>query len=70
MAAPRNGRAHPQHLCVTCPNGYWYQLLDLCALTNTPIADPDGVYDPAEFNDRLVLGFKGDMSKAELHLIR
>jgi DNA invertase Pin-like site-specific DNA recombinase/predicted DNA-binding transcriptional regulator AlpA len=51
-------------------NADWYQLLDLCALTDTLIADADGVYHPAEFNDRLVLGLKGTMSEAELHLIR
>ncbi|MGI8946695.1 MAG: recombinase family protein [Ornithinimicrobium sp.] len=51
-------------------NADWYQLLDLCALTNTLIADSDGVYHPGEFNDRLVLGLKGTMSEAELHLIR
>jgi DNA invertase Pin-like site-specific DNA recombinase len=48
----------------------WHQLLDLCALTGTLIADQDGVYSPAEFNDRLLLGLKGTMSEAELHLIR
>jgi DNA invertase Pin-like site-specific DNA recombinase len=48
----------------------WHQLLDLCALTSTLIADADGVYSPAEFNDRLLLGLKGTMSEAELHLIR
>jgi DNA invertase Pin-like site-specific DNA recombinase len=46
------------------------QLLDLCALTDTLIADADGIYHPADFNDRLVLGLKGTMSEAELHLIR
>lgn len=51
-------------------NADWYQLLDLCAMTDTLIADADGVYHPAEFNDRLVLGLKGTMSEAELHLIR
>lgn len=51
-------------------NADWYQLLDLCALTDTLIADADGVYHPGEFNDRLVLGLKGTMSEAELHLIR
>jgi DNA invertase Pin-like site-specific DNA recombinase len=51
-------------------NTDWYQLLDLCASTNTLIADSDGVYHPGEFNDRLVLGLKGTMSEAELHLIR
>ena len=48
----------------------WHQLLDLCALTGTLIADGDGVYSPADFNDRLLLGLKGTMSEAELHLIR
>jgi DNA invertase Pin-like site-specific DNA recombinase len=48
----------------------WHQLLDLCALTGTLIADADGVYSPGEFNDRLLLGLKGTMSEAELHLIR
>jgi excisionase family DNA binding protein len=48
----------------------WHRLLDLCALTGTLIADADGVYSPADFNDRLLLGLKGTMSEAELHLIR
>jgi DNA invertase Pin-like site-specific DNA recombinase len=51
-------------------NADWYHLLDLCALTDTLIADQDGVYHPADFNDRLVLGLKGTMSEAELRLIR
>jgi DNA invertase Pin-like site-specific DNA recombinase len=45
-------------------NADWYQLLDLCALTDTLIADTDGIYHPADFNDRLVLGLKGTMSEA------
>jgi DNA invertase Pin-like site-specific DNA recombinase len=48
----------------------WHQLLDLCALTGTLIADADGIYSPGDFNDRLLLGLKGTMSEAELHLIR
>jgi excisionase family DNA binding protein len=48
----------------------WHRLLDLCALTGTLIADSDGVYSPADFNDRLLLGLKGTMSEAELHFIR
>jgi DNA invertase Pin-like site-specific DNA recombinase len=48
----------------------WHQLLDLCALTGTLIGDSDGIYSPADFNDRLLLGLKGTMSEAELHLIR
>ena len=51
-------------------NADWYQLLDLCAVTDTLIADGDGIYHPGDFNDRLVLGLKGTMSEAELHLIR
>ncbi len=48
----------------------WHRLLELCALTGTLIADQDGVYAPGDFNDRLLLGLKGTMSEAELHLIR
>src|SRR3954454_12615514 len=48
----------------------WHPLLDLCALTGTLIADSDGIYSPQDFNDRLLLGLKGTMSEAELHLIR
>ncbi|MGH2667764.1 MAG: recombinase family protein, partial [bacterium] len=51
-------------------NADWYHLLDLCALTDTLIADGDGLYHPSDYNDRLVLGLKGTMSEAELHLIR
>jgi excisionase family DNA binding protein len=51
-------------------NRDWYQLLDLCSLTTTLIADSEGVYDAASFNDRLLLGLKGTMSEAELHLIK
>jgi DNA invertase Pin-like site-specific DNA recombinase len=51
-------------------NADWYRLLDLCGLTNTLIGDSDGIYHPALFNDRLVLGLKGTMSEAELHIIR
>jgi len=48
----------------------WYQLLELCALFGTLICDLDGLYDPAAYNDRLLLGLKGTMSEAELHIIR
>jgi len=51
-------------------NADWYQLLDLCALTDTLIADTDGLYHAGDYNDRLVLGLKGTMSEAELHLLR
>src|SRR5262245_25584748 len=48
----------------------WHQLLELCALFHVLLADADGVYDPAEFNDRLLLGLKGTMSEAELHVLK
>src|SRR5438445_992437 len=48
----------------------WYRLLDLCGLTGTILADEDGIYDPSAFNDRLLLGLKGTMSEAELHVLR
>src|SRR4029079_19069440 len=51
-------------------NAGWYRLLDHCGLTDTLIGDGDGLYHPALFNDRLVLGLKGTMSEAELHIIR
>jgi DNA invertase Pin-like site-specific DNA recombinase len=51
-------------------NKDWHQLLDLCAIFQTLLADQDGVYDPTQYNDRLLLGLKGTMSEAELHLLR
>jgi DNA invertase Pin-like site-specific DNA recombinase len=48
----------------------WHRLLELCSLTDTLILDEDGLYDPAQFNDRLLLGLKGTMSEAELHVLR
>src|ERR1700750_2638970 len=48
----------------------WHQLLELCGMTGTLICDEDGLYDPRDFNDRLVLGMKGQISEAELHFIR
>src|ERR1700728_1582772 len=51
-------------------NADWYRLLDLCGMTDTLIGDSDGIYHPAVFNDRLLLGLKGTMSEAELHIIR
>jgi DNA invertase Pin-like site-specific DNA recombinase len=48
----------------------WHRLLEICALTQALILDEDGVYDPAHFNDRLLLGLKGTMSEAELHVLR
>jgi DNA invertase Pin-like site-specific DNA recombinase len=51
-------------------NADWHRLLQICALSATLICDEDGLYDPTEFNDRLLLGLKGTMSEAELHFIR
>jgi len=48
----------------------WYHLLELCALFGTLLADQDGLYDPRNYNDRLLLGLKGTLSEAELHLLR
>jgi DNA invertase Pin-like site-specific DNA recombinase len=48
----------------------WHRLLELAALTQTLILDEDGVYDPGQFNDRLLLGLKGTMSEAELHVLK
>ena len=51
-------------------NSDWYRLLDLAGMTNTLLADGDGVYHPGLFNDRMLLGLKGTMSEAELHVLR
>ena len=48
----------------------WHRLLEICALADSLILDEDGVYDPAHFNDRLLLGLKGTMSEAELHVLK
>ena len=51
-------------------NADWYRLLDLCGVTDTLIGDEDGLYHAGLFNDRLLLGLKGTMAEAELHVIR
>jgi DNA invertase Pin-like site-specific DNA recombinase len=51
-------------------NQDWHRLLELCAITDTLVIDQDGVYNPREFNDGLVLGMKGTFAQAELHIIR
>jgi DNA invertase Pin-like site-specific DNA recombinase len=51
-------------------NADWHRLLEICALADTLILDEDGVYDPTSFNDRLLLGLKGTMSEAELHVLK
>jgi DNA invertase Pin-like site-specific DNA recombinase len=48
----------------------WHRLLEICALTDTLILDEDGLYNPGHFNDRLLLGLKGTMSEAEIHVLR
>jgi DNA invertase Pin-like site-specific DNA recombinase len=48
----------------------WHRLIELCSLAGTLILDEDGIYDPANFNDRLLLGLKGTMSEAELHFLK
>ena len=47
----------------------WHRLLEICAFSDALILDEDGIYDPAHFNDRLLLGLKGTMSEAELHVL-
>jgi DNA invertase Pin-like site-specific DNA recombinase len=51
-------------------NADWHRLIELAALSRTLIMDEDGIYDPAHFNDRLLLGLKGTMSEAELHILK
>jgi DNA invertase Pin-like site-specific DNA recombinase len=51
-------------------NRNWYHLLDVCAVTGTLLGDADGLYDPRTYNDRLLLGLKGTMSEAELHIMK
>lgn len=51
-------------------NKDWHQLLELCAIFRTLLADPDGLYNPTDYNDRLLLGLKGTMSEAELHIMK
>lgn len=48
----------------------WHRLMEICAFSNTLIVDEDGVYDPNDFNDRMLLGIKGTMSEAELHFLK
>jgi DNA invertase Pin-like site-specific DNA recombinase len=56
--------------CLARSSSDWHHLLEICALTGTLILDEDGLYDPATFNDRLLLGLKGTMSEAELYVLR
>lgn len=52
------------------PCADWHKLLDICALTDTLVIDHDGIYNPNDFNDRVLLGFKGTWSHTELHGMR
>lgn len=51
-------------------NRTWYHLLDICSICQTLIGDAEGIYDPRTYNDRLLLGLKGTMSEAELHMMK
>jgi DNA invertase Pin-like site-specific DNA recombinase len=51
-------------------NADWQRLLEICAHTDTLICDEDGLYDPTDFNDRLLLGLKGTLAESELHFLR
>lgn len=48
----------------------WYQLLEICAVFSTLLADAGGLYDPSTYNDGLLLGLKGAMSEVELHILK
>ena len=48
----------------------WHTLLEVCAIYQTLLGDTDGLYDPSQYNDRLLLGLKGTMSEAELHILK
>ena len=51
-------------------NKDWHQLLELCAIFGTLLADADGLYDPTDYNDRLLLGLRGMMNEAELYILK
>src|SRR3989441_9986077 len=51
-------------------NKDWHQLLELCAIFRTLLADADGLYDPTDYNDRLLLGLRGMMNEAELYIMK
>ena len=51
-------------------NKDWHQLIEVCAIFRALLADQDGLYDPADYNDRLLLGLRGMMSEAEFHILR
>ena len=51
-------------------NKDWHQLIELCAIFGTMLADQDGIYNPTDYNDRLLLGLRGIMNEAELHVLQ
>lgn len=51
-------------------NKDWHQLLELCAIFGTLLADADGLYDPTDYNDRLLLGLRGMMNEAEIYILK
>jgi DNA invertase Pin-like site-specific DNA recombinase len=51
-------------------NKDWHQLLELCAIFGTLLADAEGLYEPTDYNDRLLLGLRGMMNEAELHILK
>jgi DNA invertase Pin-like site-specific DNA recombinase len=59
--------SHRERLCLVYVR---QSTLDLCGMTGTLIADVDGIYDPSAYSGRMVLGLKGTISEAELHLIK
>ena len=67
---PCRRRPQPGSLAPGSSCSDWYRLIEICGLTDTLVIDEDGVYDPTQYNDRLLLGIKGTMSEAELHWIR
>jgi hypothetical protein len=67
---PCRSRPQPGGLAPGTQYSDWYRLLEICALTDTLVIDEEGVYAPSAHNDRLLLGFKGAMSEAELHWLR
>src|SRR6266446_5631124 len=64
-------RIVPRHWAgLSRPCKDWHALLELCAIYRTLLGDADGLYDPSQYNDRLLLGLKGTMSEAELHILK
>ena len=67
---PARIAAAPRALALDYRREDWYRLLEIWALADTLVVDEEGIYDPSQYNDRLLLGFKGTMSEAELHVLK